>query len=84
MADYFQIPLCITKLWVGHKQVSLKSMHKVYKRTVTLTFDLVTWFLFVTHFLVMMIICHDDHLCPIIFKSHNAQQSYGSDMNRFH
>ena len=25
----FQISLCITKLWVGHEQVSLKSMHKV-------------------------------------------------------
>ena len=28
--------------------------------------------------------CHDDHLCQIIFKSHYAQQSYGSDTNRFH
>ena len=28
--------------------------------------------------------CHDDHLCQIIFKSHNAWQTYGSDTNRFH
>ena len=32
-------------------------MHKVYVQTVTLTFDLVTWFLFPTHPLVMLIIC---------------------------
>ena len=25
---FFQIPSCITKLWVGHKHVSLKSMQK--------------------------------------------------------
>ena len=31
--------------------------HKVYVRTVTLMFDLVTWFLFATYRLVMMIIC---------------------------
>ena len=40
-----------------HKQVSLKSMHNVEVQTVTLTFDLVTWFLFMTYCLVMMIIC---------------------------
>ena len=32
-------------------------MHTVKVRTVTLDFDLVTWFLFATHRLVMMIIC---------------------------
>ena len=57
MPNYFQIPPCITKLWVGHEQVSLKSMHKIEVRTVILTFDLATWFLFMTHCLVMMIIC---------------------------
>ena len=57
MSYYFQNPLCITKLWVRHEQVSLKSMHKISVRTVTLTFDLATWFLFATHRLVMMIIC---------------------------
>ena len=46
----------MTKLWVGHEQVSLKSMHKVKVGTVTLTFDLATLFLFATHRLVMMII----------------------------
>ena len=49
----FQILPCITKLWVGHKQVSLKSMHNLSAET--LTFDLATWF--ATHYLVMMI-CH--------------------------
>ena len=33
------------------------SMHKVEVLTVTLTFDIVTWFLIATHYLVMMIIC---------------------------
>ena len=47
----------MTKLWVGQEQVSLKPMHKVKLWTVTLTFDLATWFLLVTHRLVMMIIC---------------------------
>ena len=47
----------ITKLWVGHEQVSLKFLHKVKVRIVTLTFALATWFLFATHVLVMMIIC---------------------------
>ena len=32
-------------------------MHKVEVLTVTLTFDIVTWFLIATHYLVMMIIC---------------------------
>ena len=39
--------------WTQH--VLLKPMHKVL--TVTLTFDLATWFLLVTYPLVMMIIC---------------------------
>ena len=56
MPNYFQILLCIKKLWVGHEQVQLKSMHKVSVQTVTLTFDLAIWFLFATHRLVMMII----------------------------
>ena len=56
-ANFFQIPPCITKLWVGHEQVSLKSMLKNKVRTVTLTSDLATWFLFATHRLVMIIIC---------------------------
>ena len=57
MPYFFQNPLCITKLWVGHEQVSLKSVHKVQVRTVTLTFNLATWFLFTTQYLVIMIIC---------------------------
>ena len=53
---YFQNPQSITKLWVAHEQVSLKSMHKI-KCGLSLTFDLATMFLFATHRLVMMIIC---------------------------
>ena len=44
------MPLCMTKLWAGHKQVSLKTIHKVLMVTLT-------WFLFATHPLIMMIIC---------------------------
>ena len=47
----------MTKLLAGHEQVSLKPMHNVYERTVTLTFHLATWFLFATHHLIMIIIC---------------------------
>ena len=57
MQNYFQIPFNITKLWVGHEHVSLKSMHKVSVQTVTFTFDLVTWFLLPTRRLLMMIVC---------------------------
>ena len=57
MPNYFQIQLCITKLWVAYEQVSLKIMHKVLVWNVTLIFDLGTQFLFATHRLVMMIIC---------------------------
>ena len=41
----------------AYKQVSLKPIHKVKVLTVTLTFDLATRFLLVTHRLVKMIIC---------------------------
>ena len=47
----------MTKLLAGHEQVSLKPMYEVKERTVTLTFNLVTWFLFVTNCLIMIIIC---------------------------
>ena len=57
----------MSKLWAGHKQVSLKPMLKVLnvtlifdlatELTVTVTFDLVTRFLFATLCLVMIIIC---------------------------
>ena len=46
--------------------MSLKSMHKVKVRTVTLTFDLTTWFLFATHCLVMIIIFAKLFLNPTI------------------
>ena len=64
----------MTKLWVLHEQVSVKPMHKVLVRTVTLTFDLTTWFLFATHRLFIMIIC-----AKLIFKSHHAGQTYRPD-----
>ena len=47
----------MTKLLAGHEQVSLKSMHKVKEQTWTLTFNLATWFFFLTHHHIMIIIC---------------------------
>ena len=47
----------MTKLLVGHEQVSLKPTYKVEVQTGALTFDLATRFLFATHRLVMIIIC---------------------------
>ena len=66
MPNYFQIPLCIAKVWVGQNQVSLKSLHKVQVRTVTLAFNLATWFLLATQHVVMMIICAKLFLNPIM------------------
>ena len=54
---YFEIQPRMTKLLAGHKQILLKLMHKVKERTVSLTFNLATWFLFATHHLIMLIIC---------------------------
>ena len=53
----FKIPPRMTKLLAGHEQVSWKPMHNTYEKTVTLTLNLVTWFLFATHRLIMIIIC---------------------------
>ena len=47
----------MTILLTGHEQVSLKPRHNVYERTVILTFNLATWFLFATHRLIIIIIC---------------------------
>ena len=47
----------MTKLWDGHEQLHWKLCTK-FVQTVTLTFDLATWFLFATHRPVMMITCH--------------------------
>ena len=47
----------MTKLLAGHEQVSLKPRHNVQERSVTLTFNLATWFLFATHCLIRIIIC---------------------------
>ena len=47
----------MTKLLTGHAQVSLKPMRKVSERIVTLTFNLVIWFLIATHPLIMVISC---------------------------
>ena len=35
----------------------IEAMYKVQERNVILTFDLATWFVFATNFLVMLIIC---------------------------
>ena len=47
----------MTKLLAGHAQISLTPMRIVSERTVTLTFNLVIWFLIATHHLIMIIIC---------------------------
>ena len=47
----------MTKLLARHEQVSLKPMHKVQERTVTLNFNLATMFLFATYRYIMIIIC---------------------------
>ena len=61
---FFKIPPRMTKLLAGHDQVSLKPMHKVSEQTWTLTFNLMIWFLFATHFLAMTIICAKSFLNP--------------------
>ena len=43
-AKLFSNPTCMTQLWAGHKQVSLKPMHKVKVRAMTLTFNLAICF----------------------------------------
>ena len=47
----------MTKSLAVNLQVLLKPMHKVKEWTVTLTFNPGTWFLVVTHCLIMIIIC---------------------------
>ena len=47
----------MTRLLAGHEQVSLKPMHKVKERTLTLTFNQVIWFFIAAHRLIMIIIC---------------------------
>ena len=54
----------MTKLLARHEQVSLMPMHKVYEQTVTLTFNLVIWFLNATHRLIMIFICAKLFLNP--------------------
>ena len=54
-----------------------ESMPEVLVQTVTLAFDLATWFLLATHCLVMIII-------GATLFSNPTKQSYGSDTNRFH
>ena len=74
----FLNPTMHNKVWVGHEQVSLKSMHKVLVRTVTLTFDLATWFLIMTHCLVMRIICAKLFLNPTMHNKIMGRTRTGS------
>ena len=64
--NHLQILPCITKLWVRHKQVSLKTMQNL---SADCHLDLGPS--------DMVLIrdtssCHDDHLCQITLKSHFA------------
>ena len=56
-AKLFSNPTMHNKVMGGTQTGFIESMQEIYVRTVTLTIDLVTWFLFPTHRLVMMIIC---------------------------
>ena len=51
------------KLWAEHEM----PMHKLLVWTVTLTFDLATWFLHMTHCLVDMMISSNNFQIPPIF-----------------
>ena len=76
--NYFQIPPCRTKLLAGHTYFT-----KAYARSVRANWDLGLWP--TCMFLVLNIsTCHDDYFCQIIFKSHHAWGTYGSDTNRFY
>ena len=54
----------MTKLLAEHEQISLKPMHTIKERTVTLTYNLATLFLLATHCLVVIIICAKLFLNP--------------------
>ena len=50
------------------EQVSLKPMHKLSVRIVTLAFDLAAWLLHVTHSRFMMIVCANNFQKPPCMK----------------
>ena len=77
LCRFFLIPPCITNLWIGHKHVSLKSLQKAKVLTVTLTFGLAIWFLFATHFLIMIIIYAKLFLNPIMHNKVMGQTRTG-------
>ena len=72
-AIFFSIPPCITKLWVGHEQVSL-----VFAQSLSADFDLE---LLPSDMVLVRdtLSCHDNYLCRIIFKSQDLRLSYGPD-----
>ena len=53
-----------------------------YEQSLRMDNDLDLW---ASHMVLLCDIssCHDDQLCKIIYKSHHAWNSYGSDMNSF-
>ena len=67
----------MTKLLAGHEQVSLKPRHNVKEKTVTLTFNLATWFLFATHRLIIIIICAKLFLNPTMHNKVMGQTQTG-------
>ena len=87
--NYFQIPLCITKLWVRHEQFhrslcknmvpTWTSFTEAYAQSLSEDCDLYLWPS--NMFLVCdTLFCNDDHLRQIIFKSHHVRLSNGPDM----
>ena len=77
----FEIPHCTckTKLWPGHEYVPLKAYaHNLLAKCY---FDLQASNMVLAQDKSS---CRDDHLCPIILKSHHAGQSYGLDRSVCH
>ena len=63
-AKIFSNPTMHSKLMGRTRTIFTEVYAQNLMRTVTLTFDLATWFLFVTHRLVIMIICAKLFLNP--------------------
>ena len=81
-----EITTCMTKLWGSTQTCSTEAYAQSLRvdhdqvQTVTLTFDLATWFLHMTHHLVIIIIC----TVPSNFQIPPCHTKLWADTNRFH
>ena len=62
--NLFSNPSMHDQVMVLNEQASLKPMHNAKEWTMNLTYNLATWFLFVTHPLIMISILLIYHLNP--------------------